>query len=61
MTRRRERDEPEPPGGRAAERLRDFMRRRYPEGEEPPGPQEEGESEEQEPGEAAEREKRPPD
>jgi hypothetical protein len=46
MTRRPDAKEPEPEGGRAAERLRDFLRRRSiegdekpPAGEEPPEPE----------------------
>ena len=42
MTRRPDAKEPEPEGGRAAERLRDFLRRRSIEGDEPP-PRSEGE------------------
>jgi hypothetical protein len=38
MTRRPDAKEPEPEGGRAAERLRDFLRRRSIEGDEPPPP-----------------------
>jgi hypothetical protein len=46
MTRRPDAKEPEPEGGRAAERLRDFLRRRSIEGDEPPPPSEsESESE----------------
>jgi hypothetical protein len=40
MTRRPDAKEPEPEGGRAAERLRDFLRRRSIEGDEPPPPSE---------------------
>lgn len=53
MPRRVGDEEPEPPGGRAAERLREFIDERYPEGldssgeqpaeEEPAGPSDENE------------------
>ncbi len=38
MTRRPDSEEPEPHGGHAAERLRDFLRRRSIEGDEEPPP-----------------------
>jgi len=40
MTRRPDSEEPEQHGGHAAERLRDFLRRRSIEGDEPPPPSE---------------------
>ena len=49
MTRRPDAKEPEPEGGRAAERLRDFLRRRSIEGDEPPPPSESESESESEP------------
>jgi hypothetical protein len=43
MPRRAGDEEPEPPGGRAAERLREFIEERYPEGLDPSGEQPEEE------------------
>jgi hypothetical protein len=45
MPRRPDDDQPEPEGGRAAERLRDFLRRRSTEGEEQQRPAVEEEAE----------------
>jgi len=44
MPRRTGDQEPEPPGGRAAERLREFIEQRYPDEPEPSGEQPENQS-----------------